>query len=114
MEHGAVPILPEPVGEEQARIWWVTADAGVIEVTVSRRRLPADRLALAATLYGLSPAQAEVARRVVAGDEMPAIAEALGISLNTARTHLRRLFDKVGVRNQTALVRALLTVTSPE
>lgn len=114
LEHGAVPILPEPADQEQARIWWVTADTGMIEVTVSERRLPADRLALAATLYGLSPAQAEVARRVVAGQELPAMATELGITLNTARTHLRRLFDKVGVRNQTALVRALLTVTSPD
>jgi len=114
LEHGAVPILPEPADHEQARIWWVTADTGVIEVTVSDRRLPADRLALAATLYGLSPAQAEVARRVVAGEDLPTISADLAISLNTARTHLRRLFDKVGVRNQTALVRALLTVTSPD
>lgn len=110
VERGAVPILPDVVENEGARIWWVTADAGMIEVTVADRRLPDNRLTLATSLYRLSPAQAEVARGVVAGEDLPKLAAALGISLNTARTHLRRLFDKVGVRNQTALVRALLTI----
>jgi DNA-binding CsgD family transcriptional regulator len=114
VERGAVPILPEPGEDERSRIWWVTADAGVVEVTVGDRRLPDDRLALAAALYGLSAVQAQIARGVVAGDDLPTLAGELGISINTARTHLRRLFDKVGVRNQTALVRVLLTVSTPE
>jgi DNA-binding CsgD family transcriptional regulator len=37
-----------------------------------------------------------------------------GVTLNTARTHLRRLFDKTGVRTQAALVRALLAITPPD
>lgn len=113
-ERGAVPILPEPALDEQAKLWWVTADAGVIEVAVHDRRLPDDRLALAAAVYGLSAAQARIAKAIVAGQDLGEAAAEQGISLNTARTHLRRLFDKMGVRNQTALVRALLTVAAPE
>jgi DNA-binding CsgD family transcriptional regulator len=37
----------------------------------------------------------------------------LGITANTARTHLDRIFDKTGVRTQPALVRALLSVAAP-
>lgn len=114
VERGAVPILPEPAHGEPPKIWWVTADAGVIEVSVSDRQLPDHKLALAAVVFGLSAAQARVARGVVAGQEIPEIAAELGISTNTARTHLRRMFDKAGVRNQTALVRALLSVSAPD
>lgn len=114
VERGAVPILPEPAIDKAAKIWWVTADAGVIEVAVNDRRLPDDRLALATAVYGLSPGQARIAKAIVAGQDLATAAAEQGISLNTARTHLRRLFDKMGVRNQTALVRALLTVAAPE
>jgi DNA-binding CsgD family transcriptional regulator len=114
VERGAVPILPKPAHDQPAKMLWVTADAGLIEVAVNDRALPDSKLALAAVVYGLSPAQARVARGVVAGQELPALADEMEISLNTARTHLRRLFDKVGVRNQTALVRALLTVSAPD
>ena len=114
VQRGAVPILPDPAYDEQAKIWWVTADAGVIEVAVHDRRLSEDRLTLATAVYGLSPAQARVAKAIVAGQDLGEAAAEQGISLNTARTHLRRLFDKVGVRNQSALVRALLTVAAPD
>lgn len=114
VERGAVPILPRPAHGEMATIWWVTADAGVIEVAVHDRRLPDDKLALAAAVYGLSPAQTRIARGIVDGQALPELAAAGQVSLNTARTHLKRLFEKTGVRNQTALVRALLTVSAPD
>ena len=114
VERGAVPILPEPGFNEQAKIWWVTADGGLIEVAVHDRRLPDNKLALAAAVYGLSPAQARLAKSIVAGRGLPEAAAEARISLHTARTHLRRLFDKTGVRHQTALVRALLTVAVPD
>lgn len=114
VERGAVPILPDPAHGEAPKIWWITADAGVIEVTVNDRLLPQHKLALAAVVFGLSPAQSRVAGGIVAGREIPEIAAELGITINTARTHLRRMFDKTGVRNQTALVRALLSVSSPD
>jgi DNA-binding CsgD family transcriptional regulator len=41
------------------------------------------------------------------------IAAMLGITANTARTHLDRIYDKTGVRTQPALVRALFSVAAP-
>lgn len=68
------------------------------------------RLDLARALYGLSEAQAALARHVVGGQSLTAAARELGISVNTARTHLSRIFDKTGVQSQTALVRTLLSI----
>ena len=40
-------------------------------------------------------------------------AERLSVSVNTARTQLRRIFEKTGVHNQSALVRLMLSIAPP-
>lgn len=61
---------------------------------------PATRLAAA---FGLTPRECEIACLVAQGFTLPEVAERLGISLTTARTHLSRLFDKTGTRTQLQL-----------
>ena len=68
------------------------------------------RLGYAKTVFGLSEGQIRVARQIAIGQSLRTTAETLGISVNTARTHLSRLFDKTGVGTQAALVRLLLSV----
>ncbi|MEO1239351.1 MAG: nuclear transport factor 2 family protein [Pseudomonadota bacterium] len=68
------------------------------------------RLAMAEAVFGLSAAQTRLAREIVAGRGLTAAATALGVSINTARTQLGRIYDKTGVNSQTALVRLLLSV----
>lgn len=68
------------------------------------------RLAVAKVVFGLSDGQIKVARYIAEGVGLKAAAQALGISVNTARTHLTRLYEKTGVNAQTALVRLLLSV----
>ncbi len=68
------------------------------------------RLQLAGSVFGLSPGQLRVAREIALGQGLQAIAESLSVSVTTARTHLSRIYDKTGVRTQTALVRLLLSV----
>ncbi len=97
-----------------------TDEGGVAVVHVSVRdgatRLQLDggsldrRLAVAQAVFGLSDGQLRVARHIADGVGLKAAAETLGISINTARTHLARLYDKTGVSSQTALVRLLLSV----
>ena len=60
--------------------------------------------------FGLSEGQLRVARRIAGGDGLKEAAEALGISVNTDRTHLARLYEKTGFNTRTALVRLLLSV----
>jgi DNA-binding CsgD family transcriptional regulator len=54
-----------------------------------------------------------LAALIVEGCDLTRAADQLGISANTARTQLQRMFDKTGVRSQPALVRMLLSVGSP-
>ncbi|EBA12578.1 nuclear transport factor 2 family protein [Roseobacter sp. CCS2] len=70
----------------------------------------ANRLAMAKAIYGLSDGQLALAACIVSGDNLSAAADNLGISINTVRTHLSRIYDKTGVNAQTALVRILLSV----
>jgi DNA-binding CsgD family transcriptional regulator len=59
-------------------------------------------------LYGLTPAEAAVALAVLRGEGVRAIADGLGISVATARTHLHRIFEKTGTERQAELVRLIL------
>ena len=68
------------------------------------------RLKLAKTVFGLSESQMALAHRIVCGDNLTSAATTLGISVNTVRTHLSRIYTKTGVNSQTALVRTLLSV----
>lgn len=66
------------------------------------------RLAEAArALFGLTPAEANVAAKLAAGLGPQAVAEATGVAVGTVRTHVRRIFEKSGVRTQVELVALL-------
>ncbi|MER0240428.1 alpha/beta hydrolase [Fulvimarina sp. MAC8] len=58
--------------------------------------------------YGLTAKEAEAAAGVVSGKSPEVVAEELGITINTMRTHLRRVFEKTGVHGQTELAARLL------
>lgn len=59
-------------------------------------------------LYGLTRAEAKVASQLLEGRRTEELAERLGITVLTARTHVKRVLAKVDVRSQTELVRVLL------
>jgi DNA-binding CsgD family transcriptional regulator len=58
--------------------------------------------------YGLTAAEAGVAQLLLRGAGMPEIATELRISVETARTHLRRILGKAGVHRQSDLILLLL------
>ncbi len=64
---------------------------------------------LLSLLYGLTPAEATLAAAVVQGQGLDWAAAELGITMNTARTHLKQVFGKTGVRRQAELVRLILS-----
>jgi len=68
------------------------------------------RMNIAKTVFRLSDGQMRLAQRIVCGDNLTTASGVLDISINTARTHLSRIYAKTGVNSQTALVRALLSV----
>lgn len=98
-----------------------TDDGGVAVVTISVRngatQLQIDtegliqrRLTVAQAVFKLSDGQVRIARQIAEGAGLKNIAETLGVTVNTARTHLSRIYEKTGVNSQTALVRLLLSV----
>lgn len=109
----SVPIVLGGGHGEPANVCWVIADSGVILVAINDSAAANDRLKRASLIYGISTSQAALASEIIAGRDLREASENLGISINTARTQLQRMFDKTGVRSQAALVRALLSVAAP-
>jgi len=58
-------------------------------------------------IYGLTRAQADVARQLYAGLSVEETAVRLGLSLNTVRTHLKQIFSKCEVQSQAELMHTL-------
>lgn len=110
---GSLPVIIGGGHGEAANVCWVMAESDMILVSINDQRIMEERLRAAAVVYGITPAQERLAGLIVAGHDLVAAANRLGVSVNTARTHLQRMFDKTGVRSQPALVRALLSVGSP-
>jgi DNA-binding CsgD family transcriptional regulator len=64
-------------------------------------------------VLGLSEREAEVLYWVAAGKSSPVISMILGIRHDTVRTHLKRIFMKLGVENRlSAALRALQVLRS--
>lgn len=59
-------------------------------------------------LYNLTPAEAKLAIVLIRGKNVIEAAVELGVSPNTARTHLKRIFQKTGTHRQSELVNLLL------
>ncbi len=66
--------------------------------------LPTERLR---ALFGLTPAEARLARALFDGADLAAAATALGIAPNTAKVHLAHIFEKTGARRQGALIKLM-------
>ncbi len=66
-----------------------------------------------AVSYGLTPAEAEVLRRLVEGRSLVDIAEMLSVRISTIRTHLRRLLHKTDSARQSDLVRLVMRLSPP-
>lgn len=68
----------------------------------------ASRRNAVARAYDLTPAEAEVAIRVLEGHGLKSVADALHVTLSTVRIHLQRVFEKTGTHRQAELVRLLM------
>jgi DNA-binding CsgD family transcriptional regulator len=68
---------------------------------------------LLATVFELTPREAEVASGLSRGLSIATVASDLGISFHTARVHQRRVYEKLAVHNQAELVRRLQDIRFP-
>lgn len=81
--------------------------AAVLVAARTARRDEAEKAELGRILFGFSPTEALVAAKLVCGDGPQAVAEAIGISVGTVRTHVRNIYAKAAVSTQLELAAAL-------
>ena len=58
--------------------------------------------------YGLTPAEVRVFATALEFESSESVAQKLGVSVSTVKTHLRALYAKVGVHRQAALLKVLI------
>ncbi|HWB51017.1 MAG TPA: LuxR C-terminal-related transcriptional regulator [Stellaceae bacterium] len=110
---GAMP-LPRPSGKPalalvaiplRRELDWLGPRRAAVCICIAdpahRPQPPAARLS---TLYGLTAAEADVARILAGGADVREISAQLQISYHTARTHIARIMEKTGTRRQAELV----------
>jgi DNA-binding CsgD family transcriptional regulator len=68
---------------------------------------PPEVAPLIVSAYGLSDRERDVMQRVVQGLSTKEIAAAIELSVYTVADHLKRIFEKVGVRSRTELLARL-------
>ena len=110
-EHYVAHVLPLSAG---ARRLAGADDRAVAAVFVQKasRDLPSLHHAIA-KLYKLTPTERRVLSGIVQVGGVPEVAEAMGISVSTVKTHLRRLFAKTGTDRQADLVKLVAGYANP-
>jgi DNA-binding CsgD family transcriptional regulator/PAS domain-containing protein len=100
-----------PLSQGTARAAFRPACAAVfVSTTISASPLPE---AVLATLFELTPAEARVLMVVGGGNNLSQSATSLGVSENTLKTHLNRIYAKTDKSRQADLVKLVLEIGSP-
>ncbi len=103
---------PVFLGEDEAGsvlLCFVVIADGRIYVSFGNHSTLERQIETAGMIYGLSNTQKQLAGHIADGLDLTEAADAMEISINTARTHLRRMFDKTDVRSQIDLLRLFLS-----
>ncbi|MEI7515198.1 MAG: alpha/beta fold hydrolase [Betaproteobacteria bacterium] len=101
-----------PSQTEQGLSIWVSrlgqvagqSRAMVLAASPGSRALSEDGLC---AFFNLSPAEARLTQQLALGQSMEDAATALGVSHNTTKTQLKKVFAKVGVKRQPELLQAI-------
>ncbi|ATY33957.1 helix-turn-helix transcriptional regulator [Sphingomonas psychrotolerans] len=110
---GAAPAVAYvlPLSEGTARAAFRPACAAIfISTTISASPLPE---AVLTTLFDLTQAEARVLIQIGGGKSSADTARSLGITENTLKTHLGRVYAKTNTRRQAELVRLLSSIRTP-
>jgi DNA-binding CsgD family transcriptional regulator/PAS domain-containing protein len=85
-------------------------DAALLMLIIDPARRTGPPLPMLMDAYWLTPAEAKVAATASSGLTIPEVAAQLGLSPNTVKTHLRRVFGKTGTNGQAELTRLMTFV----
>jgi DNA-binding CsgD family transcriptional regulator len=84
---------------------------GILIVTViGERKAEKPSVDLLKAIFSLTPAEARVATLFGSGFRVSQVAERLGVSKETVRSHIKHVFAKIGVSRQSHLARLLATL----
>jgi FixJ family two-component response regulator len=92
--------LSDPIGREEP--------AAAVFISDPHRRVETAE-ELLCRLYGLTPTEARLTAMLMQGMSLEDAVPELGISINTARTHIKRVFGKTGTARQGDLISLLLS-----
>lgn len=76
------------------------------------RGIPAEISTALQTVYGLSRSEARLVQFLVASGSLTDTLDTLSVTRNTAKTHLRRIYEKTGTRSQLELAQAVFRLAS--
>lgn len=108
--HATANVLPIAAGELRTRL--VPNGAAAVFVA-SDENQPAFNLQPVAEAFGLSQAETRVLQRVMLGETLAEAALALGVSQNTVRTHISRIFSKTQTQRQASLIALVQRLIPP-
>jgi len=108
---GVIALGEDPTGKPL--FCWVSLEQERILLSFEDDVLMRSRLEAATRSYALSPAQLELAQLLAGGRDIAAAARELGVSANTVRTQVRRMFEKTDTHSQASLISRLLNAQSP-
>ena len=117
LRHSADDVPPALATLSAMTCWWPEPDAAratvvLVQISEPDARVPVQLSDLQA-LFGLTLAEARVARATIAACGLSEVAEQLSIQTTTARTHLQHVFEKTKTNRQSQLVRLILAYSTP-
>ncbi|MCO5091647.1 hypothetical protein [Bosea sp. (in: a-proteobacteria)] len=99
--------MPAPRSAVQAHA------AGKVLIALRRLETATNLVACARQLFDLTDTEAKFASALASGSSLTEAAEAQGVRISTARTHLARIFQKTNTRQQSQLVSLLRSAALP-
>lgn len=99
----AYQVVLAPICSRFRQFAGVSAPRAVAFVTDPERPGPA-KTEILVQIFGLTPKEAQITEKLSNGKSVEQAAEEMDITYQTARTHLRRIFDKTGTSRQSELL----------
>lgn len=90
-----------------------TDASGKVLIALRRLEMATNLVACARQLFDLTDTEAKFASALASGSSLTEAAEAQGVRISTARTHLARIFQKTDTRQQSQLVSLLRSAALP-
>lgn len=104
-----IDLVVKPLFSDKQVAPLMAEDAPAVVVYINDCREPCIELepAVLAQMYGLTPCEAQLASLLAKGTSIDEASELLRVSVNTIKTHLRGIYEKMGTNKQAQVVARL-------